>query len=407
MLNNNMKQLVLNITDDCNMRCEYCTLGDKYPYTKSYTRSKMSFNTMQRGIEYLFQHAKNSHEVYISFYGGEPLLCFDLIKEGTEYAVTLSRMYKKNVKFRVTTNFTLITKDMMRFLLENNFNVTVSLNGPKEIHDKERVFKGGGGTFDIIMRNLKNFYNLSPRYFREHVTYSIVITPPFELLKVRDFFSSFPYRTYRLPIITLPNLHDTTYYKDVSNSMWIEYEKQLETLRNDFIARIKRGLKPDLFTLSFFRWNLYRIYTRSIGERDYIYPNGACIPGVTRSYLSTEGIYYPCEKVWERLPIGDVKNGINKQRVCYLYSKFINICESQCLDCWANRLCFLCYNSALEFKNGRNVLSMEKKAQYCAGVKDSLKKALILYTDIMEASSGRFFNVFKFSSTDVKDECKI
>ena len=402
-----MGSLILNITNDCNMRCKYCTFGDKYPYAKSYDKSKMSFYIMKKGMEYLFSHAKKSEKVYISFYGGEPLLYFDIIKKGIKYAKALGQKYNKSIKFKITTNFTSVTKEMMQFFIENGVNLTISLNGPKEIHDRERIFKNGSGTFDVIMQNLRTLYRLSSEYLHSHVTYAIVITPPFEILTVRDFFNSFPYKTRNLLIITLPSPHDTTYYKNMPSTIWKDYQQQLENLKREFIEQIHKGMKPDWFTFSFFKGILYRIHTRFVGKRDYMYPNGAGIPGATRCYLSTDGIYYPCEKVWERLPIGDVKHGINKRRVCYIYSRFIEICESQCLDCWANGLCYLCYNRALEFKNGRNVLSMEKKGQYCDDVKNTLKKALIFYTDIMEATGGNLFNTFKLSSTNVKDECKI
>jgi len=405
-LEHDMRHLILNVTDNCNMRCKYCTFGDNYPYAKSYADTMMSFSIMKMGMDYFFQHAKNSQKVYISFYGGEPLLNFDLVKRGTEYALELSKKHKKKVQFRITTNFTLVTSEILRFLIQNNFYITVSLNGPKEVHDRERVFKNGQGTFDTIMRNLRLLKRISADYFSKHVSYNVVVTPPFELLKLRDFFNHFPYRTEQLLNISLPNSHDTVYYRCIPNEMLKGYEIQYDKLREDFIAQIKRG-KLDRFSLSLYKTFLYRIHHRSVGRRDYMYPNGACIPGVNRCYISTDGIYYPCEKVWERLPIGDVKHGIDKRRVCYIYNRFIEICESQCLDCWANGLCYLCYNRALEFKNGRNILSMEKKAQYCDKVKDTLKKTLILYTDIMEATCGNFFNTFRLSSTDVKDECKI
>lgn len=88
---------------------------------------------------------------FIGFYGGEPLLAFSLIRKIVEYAETV--FLGKEIKFFITTNATLLTEEISKFLLDHNFRVTFSIDGPKKVHDQNRIFPDGRGTFDKVMEN--------------------------------------------------------------------------------------------------------------------------------------------------------------------------------------------------------------------------------------------------------------
>lgn len=152
-----LSQLILIVTENCNLRCEYCIYSDKYPKDIKYSDLKMDFDTAKLAIdEYFRLHSKR--EEYglnktpnISFYGGEPLLNFELIKQCVEYIKKID----SSTIFYITTNGTIMTDEITKFLSENNFIVTFSLDGNKENHDRNRIVINKIGTFDVIYKNIK------------------------------------------------------------------------------------------------------------------------------------------------------------------------------------------------------------------------------------------------------------
>lgn len=127
----------------------------------------MSFELVKRGIDFLYNHSMNCEVVNVAFYGGEPLLEFELIKKSIEYAKEIFRT--KKIIFSLTTNAVLLTDAMMRFFRENDVLLTVSLDGPQNIHDKSRIFANGKGSFEIVYRNLCYFKENYLEYFNHNV----------------------------------------------------------------------------------------------------------------------------------------------------------------------------------------------------------------------------------------------
>jgi uncharacterized protein len=141
----------LNISHACNLKCRYC-FADAGTYGDA--PSFMSEEMAKQAIDFLLQR---SHEDYIglSFFGGEPLLNFDIVRSSVEYCKAEAAKMGKRCNFHVTTNGTLLTPDIIDFLAANDFTMIVSLDGPPEFHDSMRVYPGGGGTHDVVMRNLE------------------------------------------------------------------------------------------------------------------------------------------------------------------------------------------------------------------------------------------------------------
>lgn len=109
----------------------------------------MDWNTAKKSLDFLLEHSIDNEIVNIGFYGGEPMIEFDLIKKCIEYAKEIFK--GKDIQFSITTNGTLINKKIIRYFVKNKVNLTISLDGPKEVHDKNRRFCNGSGTFDKII----------------------------------------------------------------------------------------------------------------------------------------------------------------------------------------------------------------------------------------------------------------
>ena len=171
-MNGNLRQLILQVTQNCNLRCKYCVYSGSY-INRTHTNKRMTFETAKKAVDFYFSHSTNKDVGIISFYGGEPLLEFELIQEIVAYCRKLYR--GKNVRFNMTTNATLLTDAIVKYLYENDFNLTISLDGPQNVHDQSRVFADNhSGTFEKIMENLDEIGQKYPVYMN-NISFNAVL----------------------------------------------------------------------------------------------------------------------------------------------------------------------------------------------------------------------------------------
>lgn len=158
-------KIVLSLTHRCNLACRYCYAG-KSPSTD------MSFDTARKAVDFGLERVPPGQTIDFQFFGGEPLLAFPLLQEITQYIQ--KRVAEKDVTARlsVTTNGTLLTQPRLDFLNAAQFNVCISIDGPEYIHDANRVYSNGRGSFQSICRNLKRALNSL-----EYVQVNAVYTP--------------------------------------------------------------------------------------------------------------------------------------------------------------------------------------------------------------------------------------
>ena len=119
----------------------------------------MTFETAKKAIDIFNDHTGYDEELYIGFYGGEPLMNYKLLKQCVEYAE--ESMRDKKINFSMTTNATLITKRVSEFLIDHPFQITISLDGPLEVHDRNRIFINNKGSYQATMRGIKNLVEVS------------------------------------------------------------------------------------------------------------------------------------------------------------------------------------------------------------------------------------------------------
>ena len=149
-----IKALCLHICHDCNLRCKYCFAG-----TGDYKghREFMSEEVALKAIDFLIENSGNRKILETDFFGGEPLLNFDVVKKTVEYANEKAAKLGKKFLFTMTTNGVLLKGEIADWLNENMENVVLSLDGRQEIHDEVRKTVNGKGSFDVIIENFKNF----------------------------------------------------------------------------------------------------------------------------------------------------------------------------------------------------------------------------------------------------------
>jgi uncharacterized protein len=147
-----VKALCLNVAHACNLRCEYCFAS------KSTTDGElMSFETGKTALDFLIANSRNRSNLEVDFFGGEPLLNWDVVKRLVAYARSLEAAHGKNFRFTLTTNGVLLDDEVLDFCNREFENVVLSLDGRKEVHDRFRKTPGGGGSFDTVVPKFQRF----------------------------------------------------------------------------------------------------------------------------------------------------------------------------------------------------------------------------------------------------------
>jgi uncharacterized protein len=143
--------IALFVTQKCNLNCVYC-YGNQGKYGGE---GIMSNHIAFKAIDWLIEKSQNQKKLTISFFGGEPLLNFELIKSVVEYSLKKGDKLSKDFEFNINTNATLLNDEIINFFLKNRFKIIVSIDGDKEIQDSQRPFKNGKGTFNTILPRVK------------------------------------------------------------------------------------------------------------------------------------------------------------------------------------------------------------------------------------------------------------
>ncbi|MGD8780874.1 MAG: radical SAM protein [Ignavibacteria bacterium] len=341
-------QLILSITDECNFRCRYCVYGGNYENRRTHSKNHMSFETAQKAVDYYlgFLTAKeNTTFVHkskaISFYGGEPLLNFTLIKKLVEY---IKAGYDcRNIEFRITTNGFLLTDDVIDFIVDNNFSLAISMDGPKEEHDRNRVLKGGTKTFDIVYQNMCNIREKYKDYFFEKVQIQACYDTKTDLFNMNDFFIKHDKELPRYRSLNGVSLSDRKKRKNFDKKDLLEYSRNYNKLKEsyfDFLTTHENRRKD--LTDQIFRKRTSGVVCRSHYKLNSY--TGNCTPG-TRIFVTVDGTYHICERINEFFPVGDCDNGMDFKKVYKIQEDYYNqvIKENKCNLCTARHSCPVCF----------------------------------------------------------------
>lgn len=360
---NKVRELILQVTQQCNLRCSYCSYSGNY-YNREHSDRRMPFDMAKKAIDFYFDHTGDTDELSIAFYGGEPLLEFPLIQKCVAYSE--ERVKDKNLKFYITTNGTLLTDKEISFFVEHNFVLTISLDGKKEEHDINRKFRNGKGSFDLIIQNLQRMKSYNESYFST-VMYNTVINPKADLKSVLDYFSKsqiFPPRQVNMNMLANTGLKNDSLLT-ADDSFWIPNRYEYMKVLLYMIDKIKlEDLHPLYISKEIPIENLYKDLRRRSAETSAMHHGGPCIAGTRRLFVNTTGDLYPCERVSEsvqEMQIGTVDKDFNYEKMRAILN-IGSLTEGECLDCWNLRLCSTCAG-AIDPIDGR--LTKEKKLLGC------------------------------------------
>lgn len=348
-LNTRMRQLILQVTQQCNLRCAYCTYSGIYTRNRTHSNKRMTIETAKRAIDFFLQHNSDLSEVVIGFYGGEPLLEFDLIRQCVEYAK--SRVEGKKIRFNITTNGTLLSDSVVDFLVDNSFQLSVSLDGSKEEHDANRRFVNGKGSFDTIIKNIERIRERYPEYDKK-ISILTTINPHSDLGCVLEYFST-------EDVFTDKNIVFNS-MKEVALNQELNYDNNFYSIRNfEYIKMLmamvgkidKKCLSPLVNGTMGSIANFYNKMHNRSPIMSIIHHGGPCVAGVQRLFVRYDGEFFPCERVSDNLDyfnIGSLDAGLKHERIQRLLN-IGKITENECKNCWCLRNCTIC-SEQIEFE---------------------------------------------------------
>lgn len=384
-INSSLQQITLGVTEECNLRCKYCIYTGSYTGGRVHRRREMTFEVAKASIDYLATHCADSKPpLAVGFYGGEPLLNFELLRQIVHYCK--SRI-KKPLLFTLTTNGTLLDGEIIKFLRDNCFSLLVSMDGPQAVHDKHRRFHGSGkGSFDVVMGNLKKLKELDKDYFESMVILSMTLVPPVDLVAVERFVAEVGIK----PRISLMQTYGSELLESHIVDKYLSPEESKNLMKRFANAAIDgtfmRRPLPEayLFCRGLYWGGLKKLYVRRYFEGfdgGFTYTN-LCIPGASKLFVTPDGRFYVCERVdgMSDLYIGDVETGVDIDKAVSLVQQFNKFRDETCKGCWVIRFCSMCFATTYHF----NGWDKEKISHYCELHKREYTNALQIYCSILE-----------------------
>lgn len=317
-----VKALCMHIAHTCNLNCSYCFASQgKYHGD----RAVMSFEVGKRALDFLIENSGTRRNLEVDFFGGEPLMNFDVVKQLVAYARSIEKEHNKNFRFTLTTNGMLIDDDVIEFANRECSNVVLSLDGRKEIHDRYRVDYAGKGSWERIVPKFQKLVEArggKDYYMRGTFTHA---NPDF-LKDIQQMLDLGFTELSMEPVVCAPGDPSELTEEDMPIVME-QYEKLAELM----LQRDKEG-KP--FTFYHYMIDLTGgpcIYKRISG----------CGSGTEYMAVTPWGDLYPCHQFVgeEKFKLGDIWNGVSNTDIQDEFASCNVYARPECRDCWARLYC--------------------------------------------------------------------
>ena len=317
-----IKALCLHIAHTCNLNCSYCFASQGKYHGE---RALMSYEVGKRALDFLVENSGSRHNLEVDFFGGEPLMNFDVVKKLVEYARSIEKEKNKHFRFTLTTNGVLVDDDVIEFANKDMSNVVLSLDGRKEVHDRYRVDYAGNGSWEKIVPKFQKFVKErgdKDYYMRGTFTHA---NPDF-LEDIKTMLDLGFTQLSMEPVVAAAD--DPSALTEEDKPI---VEKQYEELAKLMLKRDKEG-RP--FTFYHYMIDLKGgpcIYKRISG----------CGSGTEYMAVTPWGDLYPCHQFVgdEKFKLGDIYNGVTNKSMQNEFASCNVYARPDCADCWAKFYC--------------------------------------------------------------------
>ncbi len=317
-----IKAMCLNVSHNCNLNCEYC-FADGGTYTKE--RKNMPLDVALKAIDFLVEHSGKRRNLEVDFFGGEPLLNFDVVKKTVAYARSIEKSAGKNFRFTITTNAVLLNDDVTEFCNKEMYNVVVSIDGRKDVHNCVRKTVGGKDSFDVVLKNALRFREKrGDRQYYIRGTYTALNT---DFAADVLFLNDAGFDCISVEPVVLPESNRLALRPEHTETLI----KQYDILADEYMRR--RGTEKE-FLFFHFMLNLNE------GPCEAKRLTG-CGAGCEYVAVSPDGNIYPCHQFDgnDDFIIGNVVSGRFDDEIPKRFAACNVTTKEECTNCWAKYYC--------------------------------------------------------------------
>jgi len=373
-----LQTMVLNLTNQCNLSCQYCyEFGEDKIATPEGKKKFMDSETARQSVDYLFAQSAGRRAIHITFFGGETLMNFPLLKEVVEYASGKAREEGRYLDYSLTTNATLLTPSIIEFLATNNIGVTVSIDGDKQQNDAFRVFANGRGSYDVIAPKIRQLLD-------SHKTRPIAarVTLTSQVARVLDIYRHLKqdlgfHEVGFAPVTTASNrLHA------LGSSGLDDVLTQFRILAEEYRQYALRGELHGFSNVSDTLAELHQGISKS-------HPCGA---GLGLIGVGPSGDLAPCHRFVDSdtHSLGHISHGIDRVRQSEFLDRGHINAKYDCHSCWARPVCAGgCHHEAYV----RYGDTGHPNLHYCDWIRDWTNLCLEIYGEIA-STNPNFLRVF-------------
>lgn len=317
-----IKSMCLHMAHDCNLRCRYCfaSTGDFHG-----ERSLMPLNVAKAAMDFLIKKSGSRKNLEVDFFGGEPLMNFDVVKRTVEYGRSLENKYNKNIRFTITTNGLLLNQEILDFINKEMNNVVVSIDGRPEIHDRMRKTVKGGPSFNLIAPNaLKIAQSRNQEKYYVRGTFTAFNT---DFSKDVEFLADYGFKQLSLEPVVTDEKEEYALTQKHLEQIYNEYEK---------LAKIYLDRKNTDKSFNFFHFML-----DLSGGPCLIKRVTGCGAGNEYVAVTPSGDIYPCHQFAgnPETRMGNVMDGAFDSAAQKKYKACNVLCKEECGRCWAKYYC--------------------------------------------------------------------
>jgi len=322
-----LQALVLNITNQCNLACTYCyEFGADKIATPAGKAKYMTIETAKTSVDFLLEQSRERKAVHITFFGGETLMNFKLLREVVLYARDAAAAKGKGIGFSLTTNATLLTDEIIAFLSDNEIGVTVSMDGPPDVQDKHRVYKNGKGSYAVIEPRLRKLLaNHKTRAITARVTLTEGVMDVVRIYRHLKDDIGF----HEVGFAPVTNSGDRDYA--LGDSGMDTMLAQFHELADEWLAYALRGQMHGFSNVS-------ETITELLQGVNKSHPCGA---GLGLLGVSPAGDLSPCHRFTDAdtHTLGHISSGIDQEKRGEFLDRGHVSAKYECQSCWARPLC--------------------------------------------------------------------
>lgn len=349
----NLKQLVFEVTDSCNLRCKYCAYANLYEGYDKRENLKLPFQKAKNIINYLFNLWKdnvcvgNNTPITIGFYGGEPLLNISFIKQVVSYTKNLPPVGRK-IFYNMTSNALLLDK-YMDFLVENEFQLLISLDGDKEGHSY-RIDTSGKNSHDRVFKNIQLLKDKYPIYFERNVNFNSVLHNKNNVEQIYKFIKESFGKEPSISTLSTSGIRKENIkeffetYQNLTDS--ISRASNCEALVNELFIKSPQSASL-LDYIHYHSGNVFNNYNELfINKKHLSIPlTGTCIPFSKKMFVTVKGRILQCERINHEFALGQITDTdvmLDLEAAALQHNKYISRYKKQCAVCASKNYCTQC-----------------------------------------------------------------